>query len=125
MITSQDRYIGIHKLEETFKFVNNDKRTKITSSDIAQFIDEYHAEMFEDIASDWRAYAHFDYLMEVGQYYSFEELAQDWLADYDTMSAYNPNTALSNNHGYDTIDEMERDYLIICDSAIDGFLVFG
>lgn len=125
MITLQDRYIGITKLEKTLTYVDNDKSTKICASDIAQFFDEYYPEFFEFIASDDRAYANFNYRLDVMHYFSFGEIAADYLADHNNMNEYDFWTVLANNHGYENIEEMERDYIVICDVAIDGAIVIG
>ena len=124
-VTIQDRYIGIHSIEEELSYVNDDKRTPICASDIAQFIDEYYPEMFEGIASDIKAYRRFNLTVELMAYYSYAEIAQDFHADFDTLAGFNPLHVLALNYGYDSIAEFERDYTVICDNAIDGFLVIG
>lgn len=124
MITLQDRYIGITKIEKALHYINDDKKTCVCASDIAQFIDEYYPEMFEGIASDDVVYSFFNYRIETMRYYSFKELVIDFLADNENLNAYNANQVLALNHGYDTFEEMKNDYLIICDCAIDGYLVF-
>lgn len=123
-VTIQDRYIGIHSIEEELSYVNDDKRTPICASDIAQFIDEYYSEMFEGIASDIKAYRGFNLSVYLMAYYSYTEIAEDFYAD-ETNEPYNPMHVLALNHGYDSIAEFERDYTVICDNAIDGFLVIG
>ena len=125
MITLQDRYIGITKLENELSYIDYDKATKVCSSDIAQFFDEYYSEFFESIASDDRAYANFNYRLDILHYFSFGEIAADYLADHDNINGYDFMTVLANNHGYENIEEMECDYIVICDVAIDGAIVIG
>lgn len=125
MISLQDRYIGITKLENKLSYIDYDKSTRICSSDIAQFFDEYYPEFFEFIATDNRAYATFNYRLDVLNYFSFTEIAADYLADNDNLNGYDFMTVLANNYGYENIDEMERDYIVICDVAIDGVIVIG
>lgn len=125
MITLQDRYIGITKLENKLSYIDYDKSTKVCSSDIAQFFDEYYPEFFESIASDDRAYATFNYRLDVLHYFSFGEIAADYLADNENLNQYDFLNVLANNHGYENIEEMERDYIVICDVAIDGAIVIG
>lgn len=125
MITLQDRYIGITKLENKLSYIDYDKSTRVCSSDIAQFFDEYYPEFFESIASDDRAYANFNYRLDVLRYFSFAEIAADYLADNDNLNQYDFLTVLANNHGYENIEEMELDYIVICDVAIDGAIVIG
>ena len=124
MITLQDRYIGINKIEKALNYINEDKRTCVCASDIAQFIDEYYPEMFENIASDEKAYAHFNYMMDVMRYYSFTEIAEDYLADHDNLNNYSFFNQLALDFGYDNFDEFSEYYLTIYDSALDGVLVF-
>ena len=88
MITLQDRYIGITKLENKLSYIDYDKSTKVCASDIAQFFDEYYPELFEYIASDDRAYANFNYRLDVLNYFSFAEIAADYLADNDNLNQY-------------------------------------
>ena len=71
MATIQDRYIGVNKLENALQFVNSNETTKITASEIAQFIDEYYSEFFDFIASDKIAYNVFNYRLELMHYYSY------------------------------------------------------
>lgn len=125
MITLQDRYIGITKLENKLSYIDRDKSTKVCASDIAQFFDEYYPEFFEAIASDDEAYAIFNSRLAVLNYFSFAEISADYIADYNTFATYDFFTVLANNHGYDNIEEMERDYIVICDAAIDGAIVIG
>lgn len=125
MISLQDRYIGVTKIENALTYVNNDKTTKVCASDIAQFIDEYYPELFEDIASSDERYSDFNYRLDVMRYYSFGEIAADYLADRENMNEYSFFDTLAQEHGYDSYREMMSDYLVICDSAIDGAIVIG
>ena len=124
MITLQDRYIGITKIEKALEYVNKDKTTCVTSSDIAQFFDEYYPEFFEEIATNDKAYANFNYRMETIRHYSYQFLASEHLANYDNMNNYNAFQTLAEYHGYDSFKDMCEDYLIITDCALDGFVVF-
>lgn len=127
MISTQDRIVGICEMEKQFEYVNDDKRTKICASDIAQYFDEYYPELFETIASDDKAYASFKWLLETSTYFSFAELAADYMADNDNMNNYSSFNTLAHNFGYDTFDEFEyySDANVFCDSALDGFIVMG
>ena len=124
MISIQDRYIGVTKLEKALASVNDDKTTCVTSSDIAQYFDEYYPELFENIANNDRAYATFNYRMETIKHYSYQFLATEHMATYNTMNNYNPFDTLSNYYGYDCFEEMDKDYIVITDCALDGFIVF-
>lgn len=124
MITIQDRFIGIKMIEESMAYVNDDKTTCVCASDIAQFIDEYYPEMFECIANNETIYRSFIYRIETMHYYSFAEISADVLADFNCLTTFDIEKTLANNYGYDSIEEMQRDYIIIVDVAIDGFLVF-
>lgn len=131
MISTQDRYIGITKIENELAYVNKDKSTCVCASDIAGFIDEYYPELFESIASDDKAYARFNWLIETTKYYSYAEIAADYMADIDcldgckTFNDYDPYKQIALDFGYETFEEFEQYALIISDSAIDGFLVMG
>ena len=125
MITLQDRYIGITKIENALEHINYDKSTCVCASDIAQFFDEYYPELFEGIASDDRAYAAFNYKIETIAFHSFYEIAGDYLADNNTINGYDFADTLAKEYGYDNIEEMNRDYLVFIDYAIDGAIVFG
>lgn len=125
MITLQDRYIGITKIENKLSYLDRDKSTSVCASDIAQFFDEYFPELFESIASDDEAYSIFNSRLDVLNYFSFAEIAADYIADYGTFATYDFWTVLANNHGYDNIEDMSRDYIVICDAAIDGAIVIG
>lgn len=124
MVTIQDRFIGIRMIEEHLSYVNYDKTTCICASDIAQFIDEWHAEFFENIASDEFVYRRFVATIQSMFFHSFAEIATDVLSDSDCLTTFDMEKTLANNYGYDSIEEMERDYIVIVDVAIDGFLVF-
>lgn len=124
MVTIQDRFIGIRMIEERLAYVNDDKTTCVCASDIAQFIDEWHAEFFEDIASNEFAYRRFVATVQTMFFHSFTEIAADVLADSDCLTTFDMEKTLANNYGYDSINEMQRDYIVIVDVAIDGFLVF-
>ena len=124
MIKEQDRIIGIALIENTFSFVNDDKRTKVCACDIANFLDEYYCEMFENIANDDNQFEQLKYELELASYYSFTELAEDYLADYNTVFHFDPLYTLAQNYGYDNIDDFLDDYAIIEDVAIDGIIVF-
>ena len=125
MITIQDRFIGMKKVEERLSYVNDDKTTCICASDIAQFLDEWYPEFFESIASNEDAYFRFNYSIQDMHYHSFAEISADVLADSDCLTTFDMEKTLANNYGYDSIEEMQRDYIIIVDVAIDGFLVIG
>ena len=124
-ITSQDLIVGQKLIEEYLENVNNDKTTKICASDIGQFLGEYYPEMFENIASDNRAFDNLNATLRYStNYFSFGWLATEWLANYNTMSNYNPQRIIAEFNGYDSFEEFESYAMIICDSAIDGYLVF-
>ena len=124
MISIQDRYIGISKIEKALIAVNADKSTYVCSSDIAQYFDEYYPELFENIASNDKAYALFNYRMETIKHYSYSFLASEHLANYDNLNNYSPFKTLADYYGYDSFNEMNLDYLVFYDSALDGFIVF-
>lgn len=125
MVTLQDRYIGITKIENKLSYLDHDKSTSVCASDIAQFFDEYFPELFESIASNEEAYAIFNSRLDVLNYFSFTEIAEDYIADYGTFATYDFCTVLANNHGYDNIEDMMCDYIVICDAALDGAIVIG
>lgn len=124
MVTIQDRFIGIRMIEERLAYVNDDKTTCVCASDIAQFIDEWYPELFETIASDEIAYRRFVATVQIMFFHSFTEIATDVLSDSDCLTTFDMEKTLANNYGYDSIEEMQRDYIVIADVAIDGFLVF-
>lgn len=125
MITVQDRYIGITKLENKLRFVNEDTSTKICASDIAQFIDEWYPEFFEFIASDEKAYNLFNKSLDRMNYYSFGWIESEYLADNGNFINYDRNKVIAEYYGYETFEEMENDCTVFCDVAIDGYLVIG
>lgn len=125
MPTLQDRFIGIKEIIKKFSYIDDDKSTKICAFDIAEFFDHWYPELFVSIADDSKAYAKFKTRLYSMNYFSFAEISEDYLADYNTMATYDFFTVLANNHGYDNIEDMEVDYIVICDVEIDGAIVIG
>ena len=121
MLTRQDEIIASYLINRYLGHVNNDKRTPITTSEIAQYICEYYPEMFENIASNENVFKHVSEWLEYAKYISLTELAEDMLAD-ERITTY--ENMLANNFGYSSISELEQDYMVIYDSAIDGYLIF-
>lgn len=121
-VTIQDRIIGMYLIESD---ITTDRRyTKVTSAEIAQFIDEYHSEMFENIASDFTCYHWFEFLLQHMTHFSYQELEIEWLADNRPISQYSPYSVLAELYSYDSFEDMQKDFTVISDCAIDGFLVF-
>lgn len=121
-VTNQDRIVGMYLIESD---IATDRRyTKITSAEIAQFIDEYYPEMFENIASDNRCFSWFEFLLQHMTHFAYQELELEWLADNRPISQYNPFKVLAELYCYDSFEDMQKDFTVISDCAIDGFLVF-
>ncbi len=117
--TAKDIIKGITFIKETFASVNENKTTKICANDIANYIAEWYPEAFENISTDYNAFARFEYSFGHAHYYSFTEMAIELLANNET----DYYACLAYDYGYDSFDEMCNDYLVLCDVAIDGFLV--
>lgn len=120
MLTLQDEIIASHLIRKRFYNLQYDKRTPITANEIAQYLCEYYPEMFENIASSDIVLKHVSQWIENANYHSFTELSEDILAD-ETPQTF--EMVLASNYGYDSFDEFELDYSVICDNAIDGYIV--
>ena len=121
MLTRQDEIIANYLIEKRFNYVDKDKRTPITHNEIAQHLCEYYPEIFEGIAKNDLVFRHVSEWVENASYHSFTELAEDILAD-ETPQTF--EAVLASNYGYDSFNELELDYTVIYDNAIDGYLVF-
>ncbi len=121
-VTIQDEIIGMKIIEET---VTTDRRyTCITSAEISGFICEWYPEMFENVASDEETYYRFIERAECMEHFSYQELEIEWLADNRPISQYSPYSVLAELYCYDSFEDMQKDFIVINDTAIDGFLVF-
>ena len=121
-VTIQDEIVGLSLIEAN---IETDRRyTKVTSAEIAQFIDEYYPEMFENIASDYQCFHWFEFTLVHMAHFSYQELEIEWLADNRPISQYNPYSVLAELYCYDSFEDMQKDFTVINDSAIDGLLVF-
>lgn len=121
-ISAADRSIGIYLIESN---LHVDRRyTLVTSADVAQFIDEYYPEMFEGISTNEKAYVSFIERLDTMAHYSFAELAIEYLADEGTVFDYEPLFVLATLQCCNSVDELEENFFVICDAALDGYLVF-
>lgn len=121
MLDIRDEVIATFIIEKEMKEAIENSNTVITSSEIAQFICEWYPELVQGVSDSETNFRSLENEVAYNwHYYSFAELAPDVITEHEPY-----HYALAHNYGYDTPLDMYENYLVLCDAAIDGFLVIG